>query len=625
MKSFRRMLVTALVILLAMVGLASAMERRLLKETGGPFNLSGFRDADSGELTIPFRFERAQWFSEDLAAVCDKGLWGYVDASGAWAIPPRFEASGDFHNGLAAVQLDNFVGVIDRTGNIVIDPQFERVEPFTSNIVIATAGKVGAPGKAYTGPRRGLYQIGRGWISDASLDISPFDPERELFWARPKREKLTGIMRVDGSWFLEPRFEWGERLRLGVALVHETVRSAAQPTVYLTGAIDANGELVLPLEDWNIQYVWDSDYYIVRRGQSVGRIYGKGRLIGNRLFDEIEPANGGYAVRIGDTWNFVGDDGALSPLRDDAFDRPLLGSGLILRRVATRQYRILGPDGAATTPETFDFVGAGDFSKGSPFAAKLAGEARWGFIGAQGRPVGPGFAFERVSNFVEDRALVKMNGKWGLIDRSGGFVIDPAFNALRPAGYLPPFDAWLANPQPKSEGASAAVWRLFIGEKDGQAVALDRDGVEQSMPPGEGLTVPEPPKSPLETRTGLLFAAADGLWGIKDHDGKWIVPPKYRAMHGFWEGVAWAPIDEKRRWCPVGPDGVARDKPACVIARMPDIPTHTFPEKLDEDPYESSVLWQRAYLEFLAGVRAQGPSYIGDGVRGGKAIHTMTR
>jgi WG containing repeat len=140
------MLATVYVLLLTAGELANAMERRLFDISGGPFDMSGFYDIDTRELVIPLRFERVRKFSEGLAAVRDKGLWGYIDMTGAWAITPRFELADDFHNGLAAIEAGKFIGVIDRTGKIVIEPQFARVEPFTSDIVIATEGEVGPRG-----------------------------------------------------------------------------------------------------------------------------------------------------------------------------------------------------------------------------------------------------------------------------------------------------------------------------------------------------------------------------------------------------------------------------------------------------------------------------------------------
>jgi WG containing repeat len=634
------MLATVYVLLLTAGELANAMERRLFDISGGPFDMSGFYDIDTRELVIPLRFERVRKFSEGLAAVRDKGLWGYIDMTGAWAITPRFELADDFHNGLAAIEAGKFIGVIDRTGKIVIEPQFARVEPFTSDIVIATEGEVGPRG-VYPGfetvggavgvdARRGLYQIGRGWITDASLRVNPFDPSRGLFWARPKEGGLSGIMRLDGSWFLEPSdITGGEPLRDGIAIVHGWEK-AKPNNIFLTGAVDAKGRLVMPLKDWRFQRFSDESPFIrVNQGAREGRIDGKGRLLGERLFDEIDGLNEGFAVRTGDTWQFLSEQGELSPLREDAYDRKVQGVDWRLRRVAKDKYRIIEPDGAPTTPETFDMVyGYGT----APFPVMIGkrfddtGETRLGYVDAHGRLVGPGLAFQMISQFNGDRALAQQDGKWGLIDPSGRFVVKPVYDSLTPTGHFPATSGLgMVSPGPKTERAKNEPWRLFVGVKDKQVVALDRNGAEQPLSPDDDPRVPPASKSRLETKGGLRFAVVDGLWGMTDLDGKWIIAPKYRALHDFQQGVAWAPIDEERRWCPVGPDGIVRDKPACVAERYPFLITHSWPEKLAEDRYESSVLWSLAYLETLAGVRAEGPKMVGDGVRGGTGLRPVGR
>lgn len=54
------------------------------------------------------------------------GLWGYVDAGGAWVIAPSFERAGDFSEGRAIVaRHDGFWGVIDESGAWVHEPAFE--------------------------------------------------------------------------------------------------------------------------------------------------------------------------------------------------------------------------------------------------------------------------------------------------------------------------------------------------------------------------------------------------------------------------------------------------------------------------------------------------------------------
>jgi hypothetical protein len=69
-------------------------------------------------------------FSDGLARVKAKELFGFVDKKGVYVIPPQFVEAGDFSEGLAAVLVDKKWGYIDRTGKVVIQPQFDLVHQF---------------------------------------------------------------------------------------------------------------------------------------------------------------------------------------------------------------------------------------------------------------------------------------------------------------------------------------------------------------------------------------------------------------------------------------------------------------------------------------------------------------
>jgi hypothetical protein len=117
----------------------------------------------------------------------------------------------------------------------------------------------------------------------------------------------------------------------------------------------------------------------------------------------------------------------------------------------------------------------------------------------------------------------------------------------------------------------------------------------------------------LDCGNGLKLFDRDGLWGIKDTNGSEVIAPRYRALDCFKYGVAWAAVDEQRHWCAIGPDGGPRENQPCTVDYYPMEWTHTKPEPFDANPYESSVLWVRAYLEFGAGRRQQPPGFIGVG------------
>ena len=72
----------------------------------------------SGEVIIPFQFNRAYGFSEGLAPVMDENeKYGYINANGKFVIPPRYSYAGTFSNGNTIV-LDNGKNyVIDKNGN----------------------------------------------------------------------------------------------------------------------------------------------------------------------------------------------------------------------------------------------------------------------------------------------------------------------------------------------------------------------------------------------------------------------------------------------------------------------------------------------------------------------------
>lgn len=70
-------------------------------------------------------FERADAFSEGLAAVRRDGRWGYIDTTGKVVIQPRFSVTCKFHGGLAWVKLSDSKDIwqdrayINRNGEVV--------------------------------------------------------------------------------------------------------------------------------------------------------------------------------------------------------------------------------------------------------------------------------------------------------------------------------------------------------------------------------------------------------------------------------------------------------------------------------------------------------------------------
>ena len=100
----------------------------------------------SGQAVIPCQFKRAQQFFENLAAARRDEHYGYIDTTGAWAIPPTYDYAAPFYRGCAVVYEDSLPRLIDREGTVLTTgawANITRFEPFDFFHVETKSGKQG--------------------------------------------------------------------------------------------------------------------------------------------------------------------------------------------------------------------------------------------------------------------------------------------------------------------------------------------------------------------------------------------------------------------------------------------------------------------------------------------------
>lgn len=73
--------------------------------------------------------------SGEMAAVQQKGRWGFMDNQGTMVIEPQYEDARSFCNGYAAVKQEGKWGFVDEQGKMVIEPQFADARDFSSGNV----------------------------------------------------------------------------------------------------------------------------------------------------------------------------------------------------------------------------------------------------------------------------------------------------------------------------------------------------------------------------------------------------------------------------------------------------------------------------------------------------------
>ncbi len=127
-------------------------------------------------------YDDARPFSDGMAAVKQKDLWGFINTSGRLTIKPKFEQVQDFHHDLAPAKQSGKWGFIDKRGEWTIKPSYDYVwEGFENGV--AVVGNDLCPVEHQPGE---LTRIGGEYIvskrteveSQPDDSITPFAPSR---------------------------------------------------------------------------------------------------------------------------------------------------------------------------------------------------------------------------------------------------------------------------------------------------------------------------------------------------------------------------------------------------------------------------------------------------------------
>jgi hypothetical protein len=93
----------------------------------------GFCDIKKN-IIIPLKFDDAQDFNEELAAVMLNKKWGYIDKTGKEIIPLKYDNSNLFREGLSAVMLNGKWGYITNTGEELTPLKYDDVWRFNEGL-----------------------------------------------------------------------------------------------------------------------------------------------------------------------------------------------------------------------------------------------------------------------------------------------------------------------------------------------------------------------------------------------------------------------------------------------------------------------------------------------------------
>ncbi|HZO45292.1 MAG TPA: WG repeat-containing protein [Xanthobacteraceae bacterium] len=566
----------------------------VVAQCDGKFGLCRYVDQKTKREVITARFERAMPFSEGIAAVRIDGKFGYIDHRGEVVIAPRFDLAGDFHQGLAEVVIGENAGVVNRQGQVVVPSIFQRAIPLTNEVVLVAEGKwAHGRNEAYLRPLPGwdisgkavfgLYHVAGHWIRKPDLTrFVMFDEGRGLVWATEKSASAGpfGLLASGGEWVVEPQYERVGPLRDERAVVAKTIGGVRQ-----FGAVNRAGQLAVPFQFLEL-LGWSNGWGIARHSGPRGPyalLDRSGAVIGGRYFDFVEqPVIGDIAVvRIDGRAMGLDRAGNIVPHPRNGRIFSECPSGIRIVEMDGR-IQITDARGQPTTHYLFEQLNR-PLPCDRPYMIRF--DTKWGFVGIDGRLLSDPPGFDEVQDFRGGYAAVRQGRQWGIIDTTGHVVFEPKF------------DQYLGSHE-----------SLFHFENGGRKFWLDLNGEERPEPPLPRAQQIDPARV-VDCRHGLRIAERGGQWGIVDGDGTDIIAPRLRAITCFENGVAWAPVDSRREWCAIGRDGALRLN-ECRRIHYPYVHMHAYPEIFHPDPFENSVLWTQAFLEFGMGRRNAPPEWI---------------
>ena len=374
----------------------------------------------TGDVVIPFKYDKVQDFSEGLAAVKLKGKWGCINNSGKEVVPLKYDNVWDFEEGLAGVILKGKWGFIDKSGKEVVPLKYNDIFNFHEGLArVKLKGKWGfmdKSGKEVVPPKydnvwdfeeglAGVKLKGKwGFIDKSGKEVVPpkYDDVEKF------KEGLAGV-KLNGKWgyinksgkeVVPPKYVYMDSFHEG----HARVKLNGK-----LGFIDKSGKEVVPPK---------YDYVdIFSEGLAVVELKGKWGFIDKSCkevvppkYDIMGPFHEGLAVvELKGKWGFIDKSGKeVVPPKYDTMYHSYEGLTIV---ELNGKWGFVDKSGKEVVPPKYDTM---YYSVEELVMVEL--NDMWGYINKSGKEVVP-LKYHDVHDFREGLAAVKLNGKYGFISR----------------------------------------------------------------------------------------------------------------------------------------------------------------------------------------------------------------
>ncbi len=289
-----------------------------------------------GECVIKPQFDFASSFSEELAVVRIDQKAGYINKTGEYAIKPQFDNAGDFSEGFAPVKIKEKWGYIDKAGAIAIKPRFDFAEGFSEGLAPISVDQ-----------KYGFIDTTGTFVIQARFDgAKPFSGGM----APVEFEGKWGYVDKTGRIVIAPEYDVAHRFSDGIALVQKDNAKSGYRHGHITQYLNKHGD---PLLEAPLDSALDfaEGFAPVRIGKQWGFIDHTGKVSISPQFDlALAFSEGMASVAVGDKWGYINKTGKLviHPQFDSAswFSEGLARVGMIKQTNLSGDYSERGPDSA---------------------------------------------------------------------------------------------------------------------------------------------------------------------------------------------------------------------------------------------------------------------------------------
>lgn len=308
---------------------------------------------------------------------------------------------------LFSVAILSFVDILTPQGNIF----WERYIGFPGRYAITQGAKVG-------------YVNGR-----CRLVIAPRFDQGASYFKDGLSPVLTsgrwGYINADGRWAIPAKFLWAGEFKEGRAAVF--VPSVERSGLLKYGFIDTRGELIIPAIYARVHDFFEGAAAVMSAGVW-GFINLDGQWLNAQRYEDAKDfAEGLAAAKEKGLWGFV-DRSGIFLIRPQFEDVKSFAQGLAPVKIDSRWGYI---------DRTGRWVLEPQWSVANNFSNGLA-IADGNYIDQTGKVSINGGRFGEINDFSEGFASVEVpikhrfsTSKWGYIDRTGSFLIDPRFELAR--------------------------------------------------------------------------------------------------------------------------------------------------------------------------------------------------